>query len=80
MFSHMDLIPIEALWRVLEKPLHSGLTIQDLGEKLTQHWMEMNLVTLQKFIETIPQQMCAKVKGSPKPYWCDLFLNANNGQ
>ena len=66
-----DLTPIENLWDVLEKPFCSGLTlpssIQDLGEKLMQHWTEINLVTLQKLIETMPWQMHAiiKAKGSP---------------
>ena len=69
-----DLNPIENLWDVVEKALHSGLTlpssIQDLGEKLMQHWKEINLVTLQKLIETTPQQMRAviKAKGGPKIY------------
>ena len=44
--------------------------MQDLGEKLMEHWMEINLVTLQKLIETMPQQMYAaiKAKGSPAKY------------
>lgn len=38
-------------------------SMQELGEKLMQHWMEINLVTLQ-LIETMPQRMCViKAKG-----------------
>ncbi|MED6257987.1 hypothetical protein ATANTOWER_001394 [Ataeniobius toweri] len=51
--------PIENIWDVLEKALRSRQTlpssIQDLGEKLIQHWVEINLVILQKLIETMPQ-------------------------
>ena len=61
-----DLHPTENLLDVLEKALRSGPTlpssIQDLGEKLMQCWMEMNLVILQKFIETMPQQMRAVIR------------------
>ena len=66
--------PIENLWDVLEKALLSGPTlqssIQDHGEKLMQHWTEINLVTLQKLIETMPQRMHAviKAKGGPTKY------------
>ena len=66
--------PIENLWDVLEKALRSGQTlpssIQDVGETLMQHWMEINLVTLQKLIETMPQRMRAviKAKGGPTKY------------
>ncbi len=82
-FSHMDwppqspesnLNPIENLWDVLEKTLHSGPTlpssIQDLGEKLMQLWMGINVVTLQKLIEMMPRRMRAviKAKGSPMKY------------
>ena len=53
-----DLNLIENLWDVLEKALRSCLTlpssIQNLGEELMQHWMEINLVTLQYLIKTMP--------------------------
>ena len=69
-----DLNLIENLWDVLKKALHSSPTlpssIQFLGEKLMQHWMEINLVTLQKLIKTMPQRMRAtiKAKGGPTKY------------
>ena len=59
-----------------EKAFRTGLTlpssIQDLGEKLMQHWTEINLVTLQKLIKTMPQWMRAtiKAKGGPTKYEC----------
>lgn len=31
-----------------------------------QHWVEMNLVTLQKLIETTPRRMRAVIKGGTK--------------
>ncbi len=45
-------------------------TIQDLGGKLMQLWMEVNVVTLQKLIKTMPQRMRAvlKAKGGPMKY------------
>ena len=82
-FSHMDwppqspesdLYPNENLWDVLEKTLRSGLTlpssIQDPDEKLMQLWTGINVVTLQKLIEMMPQRMHAiiKAKGSPTKY------------
>lgn len=36
---------------------------QYLGENVLQHWAEINLVTLQKRIDTVPQQMCTVIKG-----------------
>ncbi|KAF7655322.1 hypothetical protein LDENG_00057520 [Lucifuga dentata] len=66
-----DLNPIENLWDVLEKTLHSRPTlpssIQDLGKKLMQLWTDINVVTLYKLIETMPQRMHAiiKAKGGP---------------
>uniref|UniRef100_A0A3B1KIH1 Transcription factor BTF3 n=1 Tax=Astyanax mexicanus TaxID=7994 RepID=A0A3B1KIH1_ASTMX len=40
---------------------------QDLGEKLMQHWIEINVVTLQKLIKTMPRRLCVviKAKGGP---------------
>ena len=69
-----DLNLIENLWDVLEKALCSGPTlpssVQDLGRKLMPHWMEINLVTLQKLTKTMPQRMHAviKAKGGPTKY------------
>ena len=61
-----DLKPIENLWDVLEKTLRSDRTLpsslQDLGEKLMQLWIEKNVVALQKLIETMPQIMCAVIE------------------
>lgn len=41
--------------------------IQGLGEKLMQIWIEMNVVTLHKIDETMPQRMSTiiNVKGGP---------------
>ncbi|KAF7645433.1 hypothetical protein LDENG_00204610 [Lucifuga dentata] len=69
-----DLNPIEKLWDVLEKTLRSGPTlpssIQDLGAKLMQLWTDINVVTLCKLIETMPQRTSAviKAKGGPMKY------------
>ena len=56
---------------VLERALRSGPTLppsmQDLGEKLMQYRVYTNLVTLQKLIKTIPQQISNKI------LQCDLF-------
>ena len=45
-------------------------SLQDVGEKLMQHWMEINLATLQKLIRTMPQGMRAVIeaKGGPTKY------------
>jgi len=69
---------------VLEKALCSGPTLpsslQDLGEKLMQHWLEINLVTLQKLIETMPHRMSAviKAKGGPRKYVGGNFFLARH--
>ena len=51
-------------WIVQEK--RNGPTppssIQELSEKLMQHWTDINLVTLQKLIKTMPQRMRAVIK------------------
>lgn len=44
-----------------------SLLIQDLDITLMQHWMEIKLVTLQKLIKTMPQQMGAIVKPKEGP-------------
>jgi len=79
--SHMDwppqspdLNPIDSLCDVPEKTLHSGPTLpspqQDLADNLIQLWTEINVVMLQKLIETMPQRMCAviRAKGGPMKY------------
>lgn len=43
------------------------LLIQDLDITLMQHWMEIKLVTLQKLIKTMPQQMGAIIKPKEGP-------------
>ncbi|KAJ0016393.1 hypothetical protein NQD34_014682 [Periophthalmus magnuspinnatus] len=50
--------------------------INATGEKLMQHWMEINLVTLQKLIETMPQRMCdvIKAKDGTTKYYCVTFF------
>ena len=59
---------------MLEKTLTAGsdstIINEDPGEKLMQHWMEINLVTLQNLIETMTQRMCViiKAKGGPTKY------------
>ncbi len=66
-----DLNPIGNLWDVLEKTLHSGPTlpssIQDLGEKLMQLWMGINVMTLLKLTEMMPRRMGAVIKAKSGP-------------
>lgn len=38
--------------------------MQDFGQKLMQHLIKINLVPLQKLIETVPQRMHTKIKGT----------------
>ena len=42
-------------------------SIQDLGEKWMQLWTEINVVTLQKLIETMPWGMCVIIKAKGLP-------------
>ena len=45
------------------KDWRNGLTsLQNLGQKGMQLWMEMNVVTLHKFLETMPQLMQSVIK------------------
>lgn len=72
--SRMHHTLIENLGDVFEKASFSGLTlpssIPDHGERVMQHWAEINLMTLQKLIETMPQRVCdvIKAKGDPTKY------------
>lgn len=54
-----DLNPTESLWDMLKKALRGGHTlpssVQDPGERFMQNWMEINLLTLQKLTDTVPQ-------------------------
>lgn len=65
--------PTDNLWDWLEKALYSGptlpLSIQESGEKLMQHWMKINFMTL-TLNETMLEQKCAaiKAKGGPTKY------------
>lgn len=57
--------------------LSDSSIIRDLGEKLMQHWVEINLVTLQKLIETKPQRMQVTVfVGCPVQ---DLVIGPDSG-
>lgn len=67
-FSHMDCVTGHHSVQTLNHLRFFGSpSIQDLGEHLMQQWMEINLVTLQRLNNTIPQQMhgVIKAKGSP---------------
>lgn len=68
--------PSENLWDVLEEPLQSAQTQPSSVQKLL-HWMEMNPVTLQTLMGTMPQPACAvtKARGGPTNIRvCDLFF------
>ena len=80
-FSHMnwppqspDFNPMECFWDVLKKtegmvPL-SCHQYKISANKCIQLWMEINVVTLHKVVETMPQKMRSvnKTKGSPTKY------------
>lgn len=68
--------PSENLWDVLEEPLQSAQTQPSSVQKLL-HWMEMNPVTLQTLMGTMPQPACAVIKARGGPTnirVCDLFF------
>ena len=53
--SESWLYPIKSLWVVQEKTVSTLLSsIQNLGQKWMQLWMEINVVTLHKVVETMP--------------------------
>ena len=87
------LYPIKSLWDVLEKT--EGMvqsSIPNLGQKLVQLWMEINVVTLHKVVETTPQQMRSIIKERATfildrqcificyPQICDIIKKLHNGQ
>lgn len=55
-----DLKPIANVWDVMEKTFDPTfpLSIQNLGKKCIQLWMGINVVTLQKLIETTYFLLC----------------------
>ena len=56
--------------------LTTAVQLLDLGEKWMQLWTEINVVTLQKLIETMSQHAIIKDKGGPTKYSvCDFFLD-----
>ena len=78
-FSHMnwppqcpDFNPIQSIW-VKGKDWRNGLTllssIQNLGQKWMQLWMEINVVTLHKIVETMPQQKRSVIKAKGGLFW-----------
>lgn len=69
-----DLPPFENLWDVLEQALHSGpilpSEIQAPGEKLKQHWMDINLFSMSKHL----YHSKSKLKAVQYIRVCDLFF------
>lgn len=78
---HMDRPPqspnlnhIENLWDVLKKTLRGNLTvpssIQDLIKTVMELWTEINLVTFQELIETMPWRMRVVIQFRGGPTKC----------
>ena len=67
----LTLTPLK-VFVVKGKDWRNGLTllssIQNLGQKLMQLWMEINVVTLHKVVETMPQQMHSVIKAKGESF------------
>lgn len=61
--------PIQSVWDVLKRVLCNSWTLRSIQHLSEKHQMEINLVTLQKLLETM-KRMCPRIKakGGPTKY------------
>ena len=67
-----DLNPIENLWDELERRVkkHQPKNLQELELQLTQEWNNIELLVLEKLVDSVPSRLyeCVKMKGYPTKY------------
>ena len=67
-----DLNPIENLWDELERRVkkHQPKNLKELELQLTQEWNNIELLVLEKLVDSIPSRLYeyVKMKGYPNKY------------